>query len=172
MLVRVCYTIRMSSLTLPAGAKPSNLELPAGVTAQYIDSDVFDICGRLAEVDASLYVLVIQGRPGTDFFIMENCGDGVQRMIFRVGDDWEIDALDNRVINKCRMLMTLPLNLRVAAIQREIDKREAARHEQSLEELYETVGRPMWTQLEKSGFIQRPVSYPTIGVATRSRRAR
>lgn len=142
------------------------------MTAQYIDSDVLDICGRLAELDKSLYIVVIQGRPGTDFFIMENCEDGVQRMIFRVGPDWDIDALDNRVINKCRMIMSLPLHLRVAAIQREIDKREAAKHEHDLEKLYDTVGRPMWTQLEKSGFIDRPVSYPKVGVASRGKRAR
>jgi hypothetical protein len=162
----------MSSLTLPTGAKPTNLELPPGVNAQYIDSDVFDICGRLAELDKCLYVLVVTGRPGTDFFIMENCEDGTQRMIFRVGSDHEIDALDSRVINKCRLIMSLPLHLRVAAIQREIDKREAARVEASLEELYETVGAPMWPLLEKTGFIQRPVSYPKIGVTARGRRAR
>lgn len=162
----------MSSLTLPTGAKPTNLQLPPGVNAQYIDSDVFDICGRLAEVDKSLYVLVITGRPGTDFFIMEDCGDGVQRMVFRVGADHEIDALDTRVVNKCKMLMSLPLMMRVAAIQREIDKREAARVENSLEELYENVGRPMWTSLDKCGFIDRPVSYPKLGVTARGKRAR
>jgi hypothetical protein len=42
-----------------------------------------------------------------------------------------------------------------------------------MEQFYERMGGPMWTELERDGFIQRPVSYPKRNAtAMRHRRHR
>jgi hypothetical protein len=153
----------MRSLILPDGVKPSNLDLPLDCHVKHIDSDVFDICNRLAEVSPRLWVLAVFDRPGTDFIIMEDCEDGVQRSAFRVGPHWDITALDNRVVEKCRVLQSLPLSVRVAAIDKEMQKRADQKKEDELDDLYERMGAPMWGELERCGFIQRPVSYAKRG---------
>jgi hypothetical protein len=42
---------------------------------------------------------------------------------------------------------------------------EAESREREFEDLYESMGRPMWTDLERCGFIQRGSSYAKRGVA-------
>jgi len=59
----------------------------------------------------------------------------------------------------------MPLAERLAKLEKDEYKIEADRKEAQLDDLYERVGRPMWTQLEHDGFIQRGVSYPKVGVS-------
>jgi len=155
-----------SDLLLPGGLAPSNLHLAEGTRASYVDGDLYRICDRMREVDQSLYAVQLSDDQRYAYAIMEDCEDGVQRLIFKVKE------LDGRVIEKLRYLMARPLHERLTEIEAMHHRLEADRKENELDELYEKLGRPMWTQLEHDGFIQRGVSYPKLGVTSRGRRAR
>ena len=149
-----------SALTLPDGVRPSNLHLPAGATATFIDGDLYDICARMRELDPNLYAVLLEhGGTGYSYAIMERCADGVERLIFKVRE------LDNRVIDKLREIMAIPLEHRYRELEKREYKLEEERRERELDELYERMGAPMWGLMERTGFSQRPVSYPKAGVA-------
>lgn len=153
---------------------PTNLSLPPGVGAAYVDGDMYDICQRVREIDENLRVVVLTGQEKRyTHAIMEHCGDGVERLIFKVGPaDQDCPLLDGRVVEKLRRLAAQPLAERLRRFEAEETKYEADQKEHELEKIYENLGRPMWTQLEHDGFIQRSVSYPKLGVATAGKRAR
>lgn len=155
--------------------KPSNLSVPPGMGVRvYVDGDVYDICTRLAEVSPALQVITLTGQENKyTHVIAENCDDGVTRLIFKVGPaSKDTPLLDGRVVEKCQRLLQQPMDKRIEALDKEAKAWEEADREYRHEKLYEEMGRPMLHQLEKSGFIQRPVSYPKAGVATRGKRAR
>ena len=139
--------------------KPTNLVLGDTMKAAYVDGDVFNICERVKEISPDLYIVLLEKDDKFAYAVMEHCVDGVERLVFKVKE------LDNRVCEKLRRLMSIPLNERVAEIEKHEHRLEAERLEQESDELYERFGRPMWTQLEHDGFIQRGVSYPKRGVA-------
>lgn len=144
------------SLILPSGQCPTNLSLPPGATATYVDADMFDICERVREISDRLLIVLLEhsATETMSYSIMEHCDDGVARQIFKV------KALDARVLDKLRELMSVPLAERYRRVEAENHRFEQADHEDAMDRLYEDMGRPMWTELEKCGFIQRGVSYP------------
>lgn len=144
------------SLILPSGACPTNLSLPPGTTAMYVDADMYDICERVREISPSLLVVLLEHTPTEtmSYSIMEQCYDGWARQIFKVKE------LDARVLDRLRELMSVPFEERYRRLEAENHRFEQAQHEEAMDKLYEDMGRPMWTELEKCGFIQRPVSYP------------
>jgi hypothetical protein len=148
-----------SALTLPSGTRPSNLHLPEGMTATFIDADMYDICERVKEISPRLAIVLLEHDSKYAYAIIENCVDGVERLVFKV------QQLDGRVIDKLRKIMALPLEHRIIELEKEHERILADYKEQQLEDMYDRIGRPMWTDLERCGFIQRPVSYPKAGVA-------
>lgn len=155
----------MSHLVLPQGVVPTNLRIPPGSRAIHLESDVYGVCEQLREIDPSLYVVVrVTERNEAEFIVMEDCRDGVHRLVFKT------DALDGRVLTKLRRLMAKPLDERLRELEAMEHKYEADRYEEELDRLYEDLGRPMWTQLEHDGFIEtRGVSFPKRGVAAPKR---
>jgi len=147
-----------ADIILPNGIKPSNLHLPPGTKIEYIHSDVFNICKYLKEIDDSLYVVLLTGDEKFAWAIMEDCKDGLQRLVFKVAD------LDARVLDRLRKIMALPLKERIARIDAEHKKLEEVQKEYKKDEAVENIALPMYTELEKTGFLQRPVSYPKRGV--------
>jgi len=149
-----------ADIILPNGIKPSNLHLPPGTKIEYIHSDVFNICARLKEIDSSLYVVLLSNSDLEQYVwaIMEDCRDGEQRLVFKAKE------LDARVLDRLHKLMALPLKDRIAKIDQENKKREAEREELRKEAMIENVALPMYRELESTGFLQRPVSYPKRGV--------
>lgn len=147
-----------STLLLPGGSAPSNLHLAEGVTARFVDSDMYSICDRLAELSPRLHVeeLVDTATDSHSYSIMEECGDGVSRLVFKTKE------LDARVVDKARYIMNVPFEQRFAEAERIEQENTAYQHEQEMERLYEQVGRPMLTQLAKDNFIDRSVSYPIV----------
>lgn len=144
---------------------PNNLSLPPGVAAAYCDGDMYNICARVAEISSRLSVVALQGQEDKfTHIIVEEGPDGVERMVFRVGPAAQIKELDGRVIDKLKELFSVDFKERIRRLEEENDRFEKAYKEQQAEELYERMGRPMWTELERCGFIQRPVSYPKTGV--------
>jgi hypothetical protein len=146
------------SLALPI--TPTNLVLPTELKNVPVEGDLYNICERIKEVSPSLRIVPLIGHPqGYRYIIMELCEDHVERGVCKVHE------LDERLITHLRKLMGMPLSERVAQIERDEMKFEADQKEQELEELYENMGRQMWIDLEKCGFIQnRPVSFPKKGI--------
>ena len=148
----------MSSLIVAGQARPTNLHLSPELSAVEIESDLYNICERVKEVDPNLYIIDLQKGASHTWGIMESCKDGVERLVFKTND------LDGRVIQKLQRLVAVPLSERLKAHEAEEKAWKASEEDRELEELYDRAGRPMWTDLEKCGFIDRPVSYPKRGV--------
>lgn len=128
---------------------------------------MFDICKRIQEIDPSLYIVELTEGDQAQWAVMENCQDGVQRLVFKA------DALDGRVLQKCQRLLAVPFEHRFAEAEKIEAKAKADHHEQELEKLYENVGRPMWSELERCGFIgPRRTSFAKRGVLLGKNRAR
>lgn len=150
-------------IALPDGYAPSNLHLRSSVKIRYIEGDVFDICQRLAEVSPALFVVELTEGDRAQWAIMEQCRDGVSRLVKKY------DELDARMIADVQRMLRIPLEHRAAAIEAEIDAANEKRREDNLEMLYETLGLPMLRMLERCHFIeQRPTSYPKRGVRPRA----
>lgn len=137
--------------------RPSNLHVPMGTRVDYVDSDTFNICNRLREISRDLYLVVLQGDEQHMFSVVESCPDGWEREVKRY------PQLDARILREMQMFEALPLQSRVDFIDKQHKRLDAERKENELEDLYERVGAPMWGDLERCGFIQRPVSYPKSG---------
>lgn len=153
------YTWHVTSLADDAlFFAPSNLEIPPWMKTKYVDGDLYNVCLRVKEISDTLTVIPLEGDGPYHFAIAEDCPDGVTRLVFRCKE------LDARAVDHLREIMFLDFQARVAAFDKEQEKAEADRKEQELDELYERVGAPMLPELERAGFIQRPVSYPKTGV--------
>jgi hypothetical protein len=151
-----------TGLALPDGYAPTNLHLAPSVRARYVDSDMFDICRRLAQLDRRLYVVELTDPKSqrANYVIMEHGLDGTAYMVLKT---WELDA---RVIEKCERMLRIPLDQRFAEAEREEREAEEAIRQEAIDETYEKVGHAFRRQLWKDGFIEhREMSYPTRGVA-------
>lgn len=147
------------SVIIPGSAAPNNLQFQG--KAHIIDSDVFNICERVKELSPRLHIIVADPpRPdGKNFIIMEESKPGDWMCVARY------EALDGRIIEDLQRMSAIPLKDRLAQIEKEEKKHEEDSADEALEELYERMGGPMWSQLERDGFIDgRPVSYPKRGI--------
>lgn len=149
----------MQKLILPDRTAPTNLRLRSTARVRYIDNDLYDIASRIKALHPSLYILEASEGDQCVWIIMESCQDGVERLVFKV------EELDGRVIRRLNEIMSMDLHQRIDKLEKLAYKAEQDRQDEAFEKFYETAGRPMWTQLEHDGFIQRPVSYPKVGVA-------
>jgi hypothetical protein len=153
----------MSELMLP---RPDNVR---GRFGTYVTSDVFHIAERLQELDRRLYVAALD-EPihwhGQEyhFTVSEICGDGVERFVMRVKE------LDGRVIERCERMLRIPFEQRFAELEKAEAKWEAEDKQRQLDELYEQMGGDMLIQLDRCGFIDRPVSYAKTNATARRHR--
>jgi hypothetical protein len=165
-----------TDLLLPSGLAPSNLHLRPTVKASFVTSDLYDICQRVKEISPRIHVFELTDDATGDrgWSIMEHCDDGVERLIFRVGPGHPIDALDGRVLERLRYILSVPLSERFAALEADEIKTEAQRQDDELEELYEKFGGEMRHELARCGFTgPLPASYrPMNATARRHRNAR
>lgn len=142
----------MSGLTI--AATPRNLRYVRG----HVEGDVFRICERLEEIDKSLFVDPIDppvtvGDKTYHYAIVEECGDGVCRLVFRVQE------LDARIIEHVQYLMHVPFERRLDEAEKRADQMETDAREAEKDKLVETMGLPMLAQLHHDGFIQRRSIY-------------
>lgn len=142
--------------TLVAG-HPSNLHLPRDARAVPIDADLYDICSRVQELSPKLQVVLLEDDKNYCWAVMEEATNGDLMLVKKFKE------LDGRVIQELQKMLHTPLQERIKILEAQAEKDRAAYLEEQSEELYETMGRPMWTELEKAGFIQRGVSYPKTG---------
>jgi hypothetical protein len=124
-----------------------------------VESDVYDICSRIEEISPDLYILVADPpMDGFTYIVMERMRNGSDGLVTRT------NALDQRLVDHLRYILKVPISERLALLEKQEYIAEADRKEAEFEELYERLGRPMWSQLEHDGFIQRNISYPKRGV--------
>jgi phenylacetate-coenzyme A ligase PaaK-like adenylate-forming protein len=145
------------SLILPETSTP-NLHFPKGAKITPIDSDVYNICAQVKEISPRLHIHVAENNEKHKFVVMEHCDDGVDRWVM------EADKLDARIVKKLQYLLHVPFEVRLAEAEKAEERMKAEQAAEQEEEMYETMGRPMWTELEKCGFVQRGVSYPKRGI--------
>ena len=135
---------------LLAAGRPSNLRTP-GLNA-VVESDVFDICNRVKEIDPDLTVWANDEGHKHRFTIQG---------IDREGNEYPIlfvDELDARVIDELRRrmyLQTIPFAKRWAEFEKLEAQREKVRDTEEREKLYEKMGYQFYRQLDRCGFIQR-----------------
>lgn len=153
-------------MILPEEHAPTNLHLKPGIKQRFVDSDLYDICNRIQEVHPSLYINELSKGDLAVWAIMENCEDGVQRLVYKT------DCLDARVLTKVQRMLKIPLEQRFAEAEREEAKLKAEAKERELDELYERVGAPMQRDLVNCGFGGRRESYAKRGVLLGRNRAR
>lgn len=153
------------SLALPNSCRPTNLRLRESVQVRYVDSDMFDICKRIKEIDERLFIIDLEEGDSHSYAIMETATDGTEMLVTRVKE------LDERVLEKLRYYAAVPLDHRIRLFDAEAARDRETWLDDQMEELYERMGRPMWTQMEHDGFSQRGVSYAKRGVAQAKRLA-
>lgn len=149
-----------TGLALP---RPDNMRVPYGDAAHLVENDVYNICARIKELDPNLYLYlldppIVLGDKTYRYTVSEMCEDRVERLVSRFED------LDARIIEHLQYLLHVPFEHRMAEAEKLEARAEEDRKENDLAELYESMGRPMWTDLEKCGFIQRNRSYAKRGV--------
>lgn len=145
----------MSALALP---RPDNLR--GSRFGTLVEHDLYMIAERIREIDPNLYIYDTE-QPGKRYAICENCRDGKERLVFKT------EAIDARILEHLRYLLHVPFEHRIDEAEKLATKREEERVAREQDELYERMGRPMWTQLDHDGFIPggRGVSFPKRGVA-------
>lgn len=148
----------MSSLLLPSGTLPTSIRLRPEIRTSVVESDLYDIGRRIQEMHPTVYVLQMDDGNTASWAVMENCDDGVQRLVFKT------NVLDQRVLEKLAWIMHVPFEKRLEAAEKEVTDHDAKKKDDELEKLYEEMGRPMLTQLEHDGFIQRSTSYAKGGM--------
>lgn len=154
----------MRTLALPDRNAPTNMRLKESVQVRYLDGDLLDIARQVKARHPSLYVVELtdpENEPGkAAWAIIESCADGVERMLCKVR------ALDQRLLAKLDHIMHVPFAQRFADAEAGIERDEAQAKEAELDQLYETIGRPMLTQMRHDGFADTsPVSYPKRGIS-------
>lgn len=152
-----------TTLMLPSGLAPSNLHLRESVKATYVESDVFDICHRLAAVSPNLHLWQLDEEGARAWVVTENVY-GVEHKVKQYAE------LDARMIEDVQRMLSIPLEHRAAAAQAEIDNHEAQVKQDAIDELYERIGHKTWHRLEHDGFIQRGSSYHKSYVKQRAGR--
>lgn len=153
----------MSDLYLP---RPENIR---GRYGNYVTQDMFHIAERLQELDRSLYISTLD--PPLEFHglvynfaISEICADGQERLVMRC------EQLDGRVIRECERMLRVPFLHRLAELEKVEAKWAEENKQRQLDELYERMGGNMLVQLDRCGFIDRPVSYAKTNVTARRHR--
>lgn len=153
---------------LLAAGRPSNLRTP-GLNA-IVESDVFDICNRVKEIDPDLVVWANDENHQHRFTVQG---------IDREGNEYPIlfvDELDGRVITELQRRMyiqQIPFAKRWAEFEKLEAQQEKARDEAEREKLYEKMGYQFYRQLDRCGFIQRSDILPKAGrIAQRYRSQR
>lgn len=147
---RLSYTMTMA---LETPFVPSNLILPPELRGLSVEGDMYNLCERIKDISPNLYINGFVN-PEFPWIVVERCVDGKDRVVCKVKE------LDARLLDYLRKLMAEPLSERIRLIEKNEYELEKQLLEDQKDELYERIGRPMWTQLEHDGFITRPVSYP------------
>lgn len=151
---------------LVAVGRPSNLQAPTLNTI--VESDVFDICNRIKEIDPDLVIVANDEGHAHPFSIQHVDKRGQAYLVMNA------EVLDARILTELQYLLSVPFEKRYAEAERRERESEVAAIEQQREALYEKIGHQFYAQLDRCGFIQRPDHYRKMNrraQAYRSQRA-
>lgn len=132
---------------LIAAGRPSNLQTPTLGTL--VESDIFDICNRIKEIDPDLTVVANDEGHAHRFSIQHIDKHGNAYLVMTA------DELDARIINDLQYLLHVPFEQRYAEAEKRERAAELASMEHQRESLYEKLGHQFYVQLDRCGFIQR-----------------
>jgi hypothetical protein len=157
----------MSEIMLP---RPDNVR---GRFGSYVTNDLFHIAERLQEIDGGKDRLYIQsfdepiewhGRT-YNFAIVEWVPEKQrEELVMRV------ECVDGRVIQAVERMRAIPFEQRFAEAEKLEAKWAEEDKQRELDQLYERMGGEMLIQLDRCGFVQRPVSFAKRNATARRHR--
>ncbi len=154
---------------MPGLVAPANLKRGGRFKTAQITSDVYNVCGRLQELSPRLSLHWVEdsnpkAKDQIAFVVTETYTNAEGKTEEAVV--WKCRRLHPEIVETVRYFMNVPLERRFAAMEKAAERIEEQRKEDEFDELYENLGRPMWTQLEHDGFVEtRGISVPKRGVA-------
>lgn len=161
----------MSGIILP---QPDNFR---GKYGRLVTSDVYDVAQRLWDLGQQngtrLYISELDP-PVTGFgktynFVISEWPYNSQEEMFVM----RVEQLDARAVTACERMIHIPLQKRMAELEKVEAKWAEEEKERQLDELYEKMGGNMLIQLDRCGFVDRPVSYAKVNkTAQRHRRSK
>lgn len=133
---------------LLSAGKPINMRVDhSGATL--VESDVYNICERLREIDPALTVHVNPDGHHFPFSIQHKDKAGNEYLVCGV------EALDARVIDKVNHMLRVPFEKRYAEAVRLEDKAREDADKEQWAKFYENMGKRMYWQLANDGFNNR-----------------
>jgi hypothetical protein len=104
-----------------------------------------------------LFVVIHEDQP-TPFYIMQTHDDGAISLL------WRSDHLGEDTYTALRRMRNVPLSKRLDEFEKEEAKHLADQKQERADELYETLGGPMYRELHRNGFAHgRAESYRRAG---------
>lgn len=95
--------------------RPDNLTVHGALQYAPVDADLYNICGRIKELDPNLRV-VLHEQHAKPWVVLEKGPDGEERFVARYAE------LDARVLENLRYMLAVPLDKRLAALEAEEQK--------------------------------------------------
>ena len=114
--------------------RPESLRVRGKAVPKLVESDVYNICNRIKQIDPSLFVVWQEGQA-KPWIVVEQCADGEQRMVERY------EELDARILEDLQRMLRIPYGERFKKITAEID----AHNERLRSETNRDMERIAWT---------------------------
>lgn len=110
-----------------------------------VESDVYNICTRIKEIDPNLSVVLHEGHP-QPWVVMERGPDGEDRFVSRY------ENLDARILEKLRYMLAVPFEKRLEVLTREVEEANKA-HGRMNEEQIDRLAHAFYDAGVKSNMI-------------------
>ena len=101
---------------------PDNIRIGWGADftrPKLVESDVFNVCERIKEIDPRLFVVLQEEHPTHKWVIMENCVDGECRMVKRY------ENLTPAILEDLRYMLAVPFAERLKILDRDVEESNA-----------------------------------------------
>lgn len=95
--------------------RPDNLRYSGNAKMQLVESDVYNVCNRIKEIDPNLFVVLHEGHA-EPFVVVEKCVDGEERLVKRYAE------LTPQILTDLRRMLSIPWEQRWKALAAEVDK--------------------------------------------------
>jgi hypothetical protein len=108
--------------------RPSNLTVPQSAAFVAFESDVYNICARIKEIDPNLRVVLHEG-AAEPWVVLELGPDGEERYVKRYAE------LDARILEDLRYMLAVPFEKRIEALDKQIQENNDKRGKMSEEQM-------------------------------------
>lgn len=107
-------------MNITVTGRPSNLRYTGNEQMQLVESDVFNVCQRIKELDPNLFVVLHKGHE-KPFVVVEMSRDGEERMVKRYAE------LTPSILHDLQRMLKIPWEQRFKQLAREVDEHNEAR---------------------------------------------